>query len=378
MKIAVIGGGPGGLYFAYLIKKHDPGHRVTVYEQNAADATYGWGVVFSDVALSFLRDADEEFHQEFTARHERCDYMEIVHKGVHVQLGNNHFSRTARIDVLRILQSACRRVGVELRFGQRVTDPSALADADIIVAADGANSQVRDMHAEAFRPTVERRRNKFAWYGTHQLFHPVSLIFRETKHGISIAHSYQYSRDLSTFLVEIDPETWQRAGLDRKSEEESRHLCGEVFRSELGANELLSNRSLWFQASIVRNENWTHRNIVLLGDACRSVHFSLGSGTRMALQDAIALYEGLVHNDNDVAAAFRHYEAVRRPATSSFQSAADKSLDWYENIGSKMHLDPVMFAYDYMRRTGRVSHDALRERDPRFIAAYEAVSQAAA
>ncbi|MBV9529225.1 MAG: FAD-dependent monooxygenase [Sphingomonas sp.] len=378
MKIAVIGGGPGGLYFAYLMKKHDPSHHLTVYEQNAAGATYGWGVVFSDIALSFLREADEEFYKEFTARHERCDYMEVVHKGVHVQLGNNHFSRTARIDLLNILQGACRRIGVDLCFEQRITDLSALSGADIIVAADGANSHVRSLYAEAFRPSVEQRRNKFAWYGTHQLFHPVSLIFRETQHGIFIAHSYQYSRDLSTFLVEVDPETWQRAGLDRKSEEESRHFCGEVFRPELGSNELLSNRSPWFQASIVRNENWTHRNIVLLGDACRSVHFSLGSGTRMALQDAIALHDGLVQNGNDVAAAFRYYEAVRRPATSNFQSAADKSLDWYENVSRKMHLDPVMFAYDYMRRTGRVSHDALRERDPRFIAAYEAASQAAA
>ena len=304
--------------------------------------------------------------------------MEVVHKGVHVQLTNNHFSRTSRIGLLKVLQGACRRVGVDLRFGQRVTDLSAFADADVVVAADGSNSAVRSMHANAFRPSIEQRRNKFAWYGTHQLFHPVSLVFRETEYGVFIAHCYQYSRDLSTFLVEVDPETWQRAGLDRKSEDESRRLCGEIFRSELGSNELLSNRSLWFQAGITRNESWTHGNIVLLGDACRTVHFSLGSGTRMAMQDAIALHQALVRHGSDIQAAFREYEAVRRPATSNFQSAADRSLDWYETVRARMHLDPVSFAYDYMRRTGRVSHDALRQRDPRFIAAYEEAGQAAA
>jgi anthraniloyl-CoA monooxygenase len=265
-----------------------------------------------------------------------------------------------------------------LRFQQRITDLSAFSDADIIGAADGSNSHVRSLYADGFWPSIEQRQNKFAWYGTHQLFHPVSLIFRETNYGIFIAHCYQYSRELSTFLVEVDPETWKRAGLDRKSEEESRYFCGEVFRPELGSNELLANRSLWLQANIVRNENWTHKNIVLLGDACRTVHFSLGSGTRMAMQDAITLHQGLLRHGSDVAAAFKHYEEIRRPATSNFQSAADKSLDWYENVARKMHLDPVTFAYDYMRRTGRVSHEALRERDPRFIAAYEATTEVAA
>jgi anthraniloyl-CoA monooxygenase len=373
MKIAVIGGGPAGLYFSLLAKKHNSGHRIRVYEQNPADATYGWGVVFSHIGLNFLREADKEFFREFTANHERCDYLEVVHRGAHVQIHNNHFSRTARIDMLNILQRACLRVGVEIEFGKRIDDVLSLSDADLIVASDGANSAVRRQFADAFKPSFESRRNKFAWYGTRQLFHPVSLIFNRNEHGVFIAHSYQYSPTLSTFLVEVDPETWQRAGLDRMSEDESRRHCARVFRAELGSNELLTNRSMWFGANIVRNQNWTHRNIVLLGDALRTVHFSLGSGTRMAMQDAIALHRGLAAHPSDVAAAFREFEAIRRPASSTFQDAAGKSLDWYENVAAKMDLDAVSFAYDYMRRTDQVSHEDLQQRDPHFTAAYEAL-----
>jgi anthraniloyl-CoA monooxygenase len=373
MKIAVIGGGPAGLYFALLMKKHEPRHQIHVYEQNAIGATYGWGVVFSDVALSFLREADEEFFREFTAGHERCDYMEVIHRGVAVQIHNNHFSRAARIDLLKILQRACSDVGVELEFHARVEDVAKLSGVDLVVAADGANSSVRTTFAEHFRPSIEVRRNKFAWYGTRQLFHPVSLIFHETQHGVFIAHAYQYSKALSTFLVEVDPETWRRARLDRMSDEDSRRYCADIFRSELGSNELLTNRSLWFQANIIRNENWTYQNIILLGDALRTVHFSLGSGTRMAMQDAIALYQAFVHCGDNIPAAFAEFESVRRNASAGFQQAAGKSLDWYENVASKMRLDPIRFAYDYMRRTGRVSHEDLKERDLYFVAAYEAL-----
>jgi 2-polyprenyl-6-methoxyphenol hydroxylase-like FAD-dependent oxidoreductase len=375
MKIAVIGAGPAGLFFSLLMKKHDPAHQIRVYEQNPADATYGWGVVFSDVALAFLREADEEFYNDFTATHERCDYMEVVHQGIRIQLHNNHFSRAARIDLLHTLQVACERAGVEVQYRSRIEDVGSLPGVDLIVAADGANSAVRKQHAAHFQPTFESRRNKFAWYGTRQLFHPVSLVFRETDHGVFIAHAYQYSKTLSTFLVEVDPGTWQRAGLDRMSEEESRRHCAKVFRPELGSNELLSNRSLWFQATIVRNEHWMHENIVLLGDALRTVHFSLGSGTRMAMQDAIALHRAIVKYGDDIAGAFDQFQAIRRPASSDFQTAAAKSLDWYEDVAAKMHLDPVSFACDYMRRTGRVSLEDLRERDPHFVEAYEAVQR---
>ncbi len=372
MKIAVIGAGPAGLYFSLLAKKHDPRHEITVYEQNPQGATYGWGVVFSDIGLAFLREADPDFFGRFVAHHERCDYMEIVHRGTRIQVQGNPFSRTSRIDMLAVLERACLEAGVRIRHQQRIDDVARLAaEVDMLVAADGSNSAVRKQYADQFRPAFERRRNKFAWYGTRQRFHPVSLIFREAEHGIFIAHSYQYSKDLSTFLVEVDPDSWRRAGLDTASEEDSRRYCARVFGDDLGANDLLGNRSLWFEANIVRNERWSHENIVLLGDALRTVHFSLGSGTRMAMQDAIALHQGLLRQPGDARAAFAEFETLRRPASSSFQAAAGRSLDWYENVAAKMHLDPVAFAYDYMRRTGQVSHDDLRQRDPAFAAAYE-------
>ena len=374
MKIAVIGAGPAGLYFSLLAKKHNPAHDIRVVEQNPRDATSGWGVVFSDVGLSFLEEADPEFFARFTAHHERCDYMEIVHRGTRVQVHGNHFSRTSRIDMLHTLQDACEQAGVAVEYGRRIEDVEALAaEVDLVVAADGGNSAVRTQYARHFQPTFERRRNKFAWYGTHQRFHPVSLIFRDTPHGVFIAHSYQYSPSLSTFLVEVDPDTWARAGLDRMTEDESRRFCTEVFAEDLGSNELLTNRSLWFEANIVRNERWTHRNIVLLGDALRTVHFSLGSGTRMAMQDAIALQRGLAAHPDDVPAAFAAFEVTRRTASSNFQQAAARSLDWYENVADKLSMDPVAFAYDYMRRTGQVSHADLRQRDPFFTAAYDAL-----
>lgn len=373
MKIAVVGGGPAGMYFSLLMKKHEPGHDITVYEQNPAGATYGWGVVFSDVALSFLKQADEAFFKKFTAGHERCDYMEVVHKGIHVQLKNNHFSRAARIDLLKVLQEECVNVGVKFVFDTRITDAGKLGDADLIVAADGGNSAIRTQFAEHFKPSFEQRRNQFAWYGTRQLFHPVSLIFRETDHGVFIAHCYQYSKDFSTFLIEVDPETWRRAGLDTMSDEESRRYCERVFEPELGGNGLLSNRSIWFTANIVSNEHWSHGNIVLLGDALRTVHFSLGSGTRMAMQDAIALFQSFVNCGDDVPAAFSAFERARRTSSADFQAAAARSLDWYENVQTKMSLDPVSFAYDYMRRTGRVSHEDLKQRDSDFVAKYEAL-----
>lgn len=373
MKIAVIGAGPAGLYFSLLAKKNNPQHEITVYEQNRRGATYGWGVVFSDIGLAFLEDADPEFFKEFTDHHECCDYMEIVHRDSRVQVHGNHFSRTSRIDMLNTLNTACEAIGIEIQYEHQMLDIETLSQqVDLVVAADGGNSAIRKQYQAHFQPQFEPRRNKFVWYGTRQRFHPVSLIFRPYHDaGVFIAHAYQYSSELSTFLVEVDPETWKACGLDQMNEDESRDFCAKVFARDLGGNELLTNRSLWFEANIVKNQCWTYKNIVLLGDALRTVHFSLGSGTRMAMQDAIALHEAIVKAPDDLALAFQLFEQQRRHASSSFQTAAAKSLDWYENVATRLDLDPISFTYDYMRRTGKVSHQDLKQRDPQFIAAYE-------
>ncbi len=373
MRIKIIGGGPAGLLFAMLMRKHDASHEVTVFEQNPADATYGWGVVFSDVALRFIRDVDPAFFAEFTQNHARCDRMEIVHRGTVVPVRGNGFSRVSRIELLRVLHDNCRRVGVELRFGERVAMVEAAGPADLIVAADGINSPVRESLRGHFEPTVETRRNRFAWYGTPRLFDAVTLIFRPDPAGVFIAHTYQYSDDLSTFLVECSPEAWQAAGLDRATDEESRAYCERVFADDLRGLPLLSKRSDWFLANVVRNRRWSKDNVVLLGDALRSVHFSLGSGTRMAMQDAIALFRAVVANRQDVRAALAAFEADRRPASEQFQDAAARSLDWYEAVDRRMHLSPLAFAYDYMTRTGRVSHNDIRRMDPAFASAYESL-----
>ena len=376
MRIKIIGGGPAGLLFAMLMKKHDPGHEVTVFEQNPAGATYGWGVVFSDVALGFIRDVDPAFFAEFTRNHARCDRMEVVHRGTAVPIRGNGFSRVARIELLGVLHENCERAGVEMRFGVRIAEVGEVGPADLIVAADGINSPIRDRLREHFEPTVETRRNRFAWYGTPRLFDAVTLIFRPDSAGIFIAHTYQYCAELSTFLVECSPETWVRAGLDHASDEESRAYCERVFAADLGRAPLLSKRSEWFLANVVKNRRWSRGNLVLLGDALRSVHFSLGSGTRMAMQDAIALYRSAIANPDDVPAALAAFEAERRPASDKFQDAAARSLDWYEHVEDRMHLSPVAFAYDYMTRTGRVSHDDIRRMDPDFARAYESLAEA--
>lgn len=373
MDINIVGGGPGGLFFSYLIKRRFPEWTVRVFEQNDASATYGWGVVFSDVALSFLEKSDPEFFRRFTTRHVRSDHMEIVHRGVRVPIQGNSFSRVARIALLQFLHAECISVGVELRFNSRVDDLTALRQADLVVVADGVNSRTRTQYADAFKPSFVQRRNKFAWYGTSKLFHAVSLIFRETESGVFIAHSYAYSDRMSTFLIETDPLTWARAGLGEMDDVDSRAFCEKVFADDLDGHGLLSNKSAWFEAVTVSNENWHHENMVLIGDALRSVHFSLGSGTRMAMEDSIALYEGLCAHAADLDAAFGYFEASRRSASERFQQAAAKSLDWYENVGDKLHLDPVGFTYDYMRRTGRVTHDDLRRRAPEFIRQYESI-----
>ena len=373
MKIGIVGGGPAGLFFAWLMKRHNPAHQIRIVERDAETATYGWGVVFSDVALAFVRDAAPELYAAISDGQEVFDSMRIVHRGIAVPLPNNTFHRMARIHLLRVLREHCAAQGVAIEFGRKIDDVAEFADCDLVVAADGAASAVRTRYREHFLPSIDVRPNYFAWYGTAALFDPLSLIFRENEHGLFIAHAYRYSRTHSTFLVECDPSTLRNAGVERMTEAQSLDYCAAVFREDLGGSPLLSNRSDWFRYGIVSNRHWHWRNIVLLGDALRTGHPSVGSGTRLAMQDAIALFDAARVCGDDVAAMLAEFERRRRPGSDALQAAAIRSTEWYETVQQKLALDPVSFAYDYLRRTGRVSHEDIRQRDPALAAAYEAL-----
>lgn len=375
MKIGIVGGGPAGLFFARLMKLRDASHDIRIIERDPIDATYGWGVVVSDVALAFVRDVDPALHEALSRGQEVHPEMRIVHRGESVTLANNTFHRMARLDLLDVLRRHCREVGVNIEFGRSIrnkADLDVFADCDLIVAADGANSTVGRLHAEHFQPTFDVRPNKLAWYGTTRLFDPLSLIFREHRDGLLIAHAYRYSRTHSTFLVECDPQTFAASGLGQMSDAESRAYCAEVFREDLAGAPLLSNNSNWFNYAIVRNRHWHHDNIVLLGDALRTGHPSIGSGTRLAMQDSIALLRACQAKAGDVPALLAEFEVRRRPGSDELQAAAIRSTEWYEAVPEKLGLDPISFAYDYMMRTGRLSHDDLKRRDPRLAEAFEA------
>jgi len=376
MKIGIVGGGPAGLFYAYLMQRDriaegKPPHDIHVVERDAEDATYGWGVVFSDVALAFVRDIAPELYDAMTAKQEVFDEMAVVHRGVRVTLAHNTFHRMARIDLLEALHAACREVGVAIAFGRRVDDPAALGDCDLVIAADGANSAIRTRYAEHFQPTLDVRPNWLAWYGTTRLFDALSLIFRQVDDGLVIAHTYRYSPQLSTFLVECDLATFAKAGLDRMSEAGSLAYCERAFAEDLQGHPLLSNRSTWFRYTMVRNVRWHHGNIVLIGDALRTGHPSVGSGTRLALQDSIALFQAYKTCGEDVPAMLDEFVRIRQPGSESLRKAALKSTEWYEDLGPKLPLDPVSFAYDYVTRSGRVDHAEVRKRDPDLADAWE-------
>ncbi len=371
MKIGILGGGPAGLYFALLMKKQNPAHDISIVEQNPAGATYGWGVVFSDRALSYLEANDPASYRHIEQRLQTWDDQAIVHKGQRVRIDGLGFSGIARIELLRILQEHCRRLGVELRFETRLTGLTSLRDCDLIVGADGVNSVVRETYRAQFQPSVQVLSNKYVWYGTHRLFDCLTLTFRENRHGAFVAHHYRHGEAESTFVVECDAETWANAGLAVKSEEESRRYCEEVFGDDLGGRPLLTNKSTWVNFKVVTSRRWAYDNVVLIGDALRTIHFSIGSGTRMGLEDAIALAQALAAN-KDAGTALREFERARRPVVEKFLKVAAHSFIWYERMREKLHLDPIPFAYDYMMRSGAISHDRLQERSPKFVAAHDA------
>lgn len=370
MKINVIGGGPAGLYFAILMKKAGASHHIKIHERNGPDDTFGWGVVFSGKTLANLRAADADSHAEITKQFAAWDNVDVVHRDTKVSIHGNSFSGIERLQLLKILQRRAEQLGVEIEFHSEVRDVEALRnDCDLLLAADGVNSTVRVRYAEQFQPELDVRTNRYIWYGTNQLFHGLTLTFRENEAGVFAAHSYKFNPTTSTFIVECDPQTWKRAGFEGMSDEATRAYVGQVFANDLQGHKLLSNNSKWIKFLLVKNGRWFFENVVLLGDALHTAHFSIGSGTKLAMEDAIALAESFQQNTS-VAEALPKFETTRRPVIQDYQAAAFDSMVWFENAREYMHLTPIELAYTLMTRSGRVTYEDLKRRDPKFAADY--------
>lgn len=373
MKINIIGGGPAGMFFAILMKKADPSHEITIYERNGPDDTFGWGVVFSGKTLANLRDADAETHSEITRSFEAWDNVDVVHRGEKVSIHGNSFSGIARLQLLQILQRRCEELGVVLLFRTEVNELETVSErCDLLLAADGVNSTARKHFSARFNPTLDTRPNRYIWYGTEQLFHGLTLTFRQNEQGVFAAHSYKFNQHTSTFIIECDHETWNMAGFQTMNDEQTREYLQEVFANDLGGHTLLSNNSKWINFLLVKNAHWSSENVALIGDALHTAHFSIGSGTKLAMEDAIAMAESF-RLKVTVSEALKHFELIRKPIIEDYQSAAYESMRWFENARQFMNLSPIELAYALMMRSGRVDYEDLARRDPEFIGRYEAM-----
>lgn len=372
MKINIIGGGPAGLYFAILMRRANPAHEINIWERNGPDDTFGWGVVFSGKTLANLREADPESHAEITKDFEAWDNVDVVHRDAKISIHGNSFSGISRLRLLKILQQRCEQLGVDVRFrSERTNIEPLVSDCDLLVGADGVNSTVREKYKACFQPSLSVRPNKYIWYGTNQLFHGLTLTFRENEAGVFAAHSYKFNATTSTFIIECDPQTWEKAGFANLSDKATKFYLEQVFERDLEGSPLLSNNSKWINFVLVKNLHWSNSNVVLLGDALHTAHFSIGSGTKLAMEDAISLKDCFV-GTTDVRRSLTEFEERRRPVIENYQAAAQESMVWFENALNYMHLDPLPLAYRLMTRSGRVGEEELRRRDPAFIAAWEA------
>jgi 2-polyprenyl-6-methoxyphenol hydroxylase-like FAD-dependent oxidoreductase len=371
VRIAVIGGGPGGLYFSYLWKRRHPDAEIDLFEQNPAGATWGFGVVFSDSALEFLRTDDTDTVDAIAPRMESWKNITLNLRGESVEIDGVGFSSIGRLELLGILQARAASVGVALHFDSQITSVDRLSGYDLVVAADGLNSLVRRAFEGDFGTSLSYSTNKFAWYGTTKRFDTLSQTFVQTEHGSFNAHHYRYSSSMSTFLVECDLPTWQRYGFADRTVEESKAICEQVFAKTLGGHSLVSNKSVWRNFPWIWNERWSFGNMVLLGDALHSAHFSIGSGTRLAIEDAIALAKAL-ETGPDLAGALARYEGERQPIVKKLVTAARTSADWYADFPEHMKLALMDFAYSYITRSGRIDDARLRAMSPSFMARYEA------
>jgi 2-polyprenyl-6-methoxyphenol hydroxylase-like FAD-dependent oxidoreductase len=371
MRIAILGAGPAGLYLAYLIKRRRPDTDVAVIEQNAADATFGFGVVFSDRALEFLREDDQETYAAIAPHMESWNDITVVHQGERVVIDGVGFAAIGRLRLLQLLQARVRSAGVVPVYGRVVRSLDELAGVDLIVGADGVNSLVRRGYEREFGATTRLLTNRFAWFGTSKPFETLTQTFIETERGFFNAHHYRYEPGLSTFIVEVDQASFERAGFAQMNDAKTRALCERIFSKVLDGHALISNNSTWRQFPIVHNDRWRAHNTVLIGDALHTAHFSIGSGTRLAMEDAIALDKALAEHSADIGTALAAYETTRRPILEKLLAGANGSALWYEHFAEHMKLAPADFAMSYVTRSGRVDIDRLRKLSPRFVACYE-------
>lgn len=378
MRIVCIGAGPGGLYFATLMKKADARHDIHVVERNRSDDTFGFGVVFSDATMAGIAEADSEAYGEIARHLVHWDDIEVNYRGERITSTGHGFSGMSRHTLLRVLQEQAQGVGVRLQYEHEVSSLGEFDGADLIVASDGANSTVRRLLEPAVTTRLDLRPNRFVWLGTTKPFPAFTFYFKRNQHGLWRVHAYQYAAGHSTFIVECRDDTWRAAGMDRASEAESAAFLERLFAEELDGHRLITNRSIWRQFPTIRTEPWSTRstrpghasNVVLLGDAAHTAHFSVGSGTRMAMEDAVVLRNALVRHDR--AGGLEEYEAQRRPQVESLQRAAQASLQWFEDTERYLDLEPVQFTFALLTRSLRITHEDLRHRDPELVARVDA------
>ncbi|HEX8562088.1 MAG TPA: FAD-dependent monooxygenase [Flavobacterium sp.] len=367
MKITVIGGGPGGLYFSILLKKAVPNSQIDLYERNKSDDAFGFGVVFSDETLSEFLTRDPKSYELIRSEFAYWDDLDVARDGDIVRITGNGFCGCSRKTLLQLLQQRCTEEGVKLHFESDVDDLSQFSGSDYIIACDGINSQVREKYSAEFGTKIKLQRNKFVWLGTTKPLDAFTYFFRSTPHGAFVAHSYQYQQGMSTMIFECTPETWKSAGFETTNEQTTIHKIQQIFKEELGGHQLISNKSHWRQFPTVTNGKWHHDNIVLLGDAKATAHYSIGSGTKLAMECAIALADSIAEFGTDREKAFANYEQLRRNRVETIQHAANVSLDWFENMDRHMKHDFMQFAFGVMTRAKKVTFENLALRDKSFI-----------
>ena len=369
MKVHVIGGGPAGLYFAILMKKAWPQTLITVFERNKPDDTFGFGVVFSDQTLAGFESYDLETYRQIVGHFAYWDDIEIHFRGSTFRIGGNGFCGTSRTMLLKILGRRAHSLGIDVKYQSEADlQKTQIRGADLVVAADGINSRTRELFKDKFKPSIELRPNYFCWMGSDRPMDAFNFFFKETPHGIFIAHCYQYQPGRSTWVLETDPETFKRAGLDKMDEAASARFLEGVFADELAGHKLITNRSVWRNFPTIRCEKWTANNVVLIGDAKATAHFSIGSGTKLAMEDAIALYEAFrFTGGRDVKTALARFESARRDEVEKTQHSADVSLVWFEHVKRFWHMDPTRFAFGLMTRSKAITYDNLALRAPEFV-----------